>query len=93
MGAGVKVKTRADKLAIAEDKALVDTLANILAEIRMQTLGLTLAEVEAKGLVKTLKDRIAQEVETFYNTVYEGEAELLVNKVANRILVIESQGR
>lgn len=39
MGAGVKVKTRADKLAIAEDKALVDTLANILAEIRMQTLG------------------------------------------------------
>ena len=42
--------------------------------------------------MNTLKDRIAQEVETFYNTVDEGEAEFLVNKVANRILVIESQG-
>ena len=39
MVAVVKVKTRADKLAIAEDKELVDTLANILAEIQMQTLG------------------------------------------------------
>ena len=39
MEAVVKVKTRADKLAIAADKALVDTLPNILAEIQMQTLG------------------------------------------------------
>ena len=39
MVAVVKVKTRADKLAIAANKALVDTLANILAEIQMQTLG------------------------------------------------------
>ena len=35
----VKVKTRGDKLAIKADKGLVDTLANILAEIQMQTLG------------------------------------------------------
>ena len=35
----VKVKTRADKLAITADKALVETLANILAEIQMQKLG------------------------------------------------------
>ena len=35
----VKVDSLADKLAIAEDKPLVDTLANILAEIQMQTLG------------------------------------------------------
>ena len=35
----VKVKTRADKLAITADKALVETLANILAETQMQKLG------------------------------------------------------
>ena len=35
----------------------------------------------------TLKDRIAEKVKTFYNTVDEAEAELLVNKVANRIAV------
>ena len=39
MVAVVKVKTRVHKLAIAEDKELVDTLANVLAEIQMQTLG------------------------------------------------------
>ena len=39
MVAVVKVKTLVDKLGIAEDKELVDTLANILAEIQMQTLG------------------------------------------------------
>ena len=39
MVAIVTVKTRVDKLPIAEDKELVDTLANILAEIQMQTLG------------------------------------------------------
>ena len=39
MVAVVKVKTRVDKLGIAEDKELVDTLPNILAEIQMQTLG------------------------------------------------------
>ena len=37
MVAVVKVKTSADKLAIKADKTLVDTLANILAEIQMQT--------------------------------------------------------
>ena len=39
MVAVVKVKTRADKLAITADKVLVETLANILAEIQMQQLG------------------------------------------------------
>ena len=39
MVAVVKVKRRADKLAITADKALVETLANILAEIQMQKLG------------------------------------------------------
>ena len=39
MVAVVKVKTPADKLAITADKALVETLANILAEIQMQKLG------------------------------------------------------
>ena len=36
----------------------------------------------------TLKDRIAEKVKTFYKTVGEAEAELLVNNVANRIAVI-----
>ena len=36
----------------------------------------------------TLKHRIAKEVETFYKTMDEVKAELLVNKVANRIALI-----
>ena len=80
MVAVVKVETRAGKLAIAEEKALDHKLANILAEIQMQTLG--------KAVVDTLKDRIAEKVKTSYNTVGKVEAELLVNKVANRIAVI-----
>ena len=39
MVAVVKVKKCADKLAITADKALVETLADILAEIQMQKLG------------------------------------------------------
>ena len=39
MVAVVKVETRADKLAIVEEKALVHKLSNILAEIQMQPLG------------------------------------------------------
>jgi len=57
----------------------------------MQTLGETLAEVEAKELKDTLRDGIAQEVETFYNTVGELEAEVLVNKVANKIAVLRGK--
>ena len=80
MVAVVKVETRAGKLAIAEEKALDHKLANILAEIQIQTLG--------KAVVDTLKDKIAEKVKTSYNTVGKVEAELLVNKVANRIAVI-----
>ena len=80
MVAVVKVETRAGKLAIAEEKALDRKLANILAEIQIHTLG--------KAVVDTLKDRIAEKVKTSYNTVGKVEAELLVNKVANRIAVI-----
>ena len=36
----------------------------------------------------TLKDKIAEKVKTFYKTVGEADAELQVNKVANRIAVI-----
>ena len=39
MVALVKKKTLADKLCGLEAKALVDTLANTLAETEMQTLG------------------------------------------------------
>ena len=44
--------------------------------------------MQAKALVDTLKDRIAEKVETSYNTVGKVEAELLVSKVVNRIVVI-----
>ena len=54
----------------------------------MQPLGYTVAEVQAKALVDKLKDRIAEKVETFYNKVGQVEAQLLVNKVANRMAVI-----
>lgn len=59
-----------------------------LAERHMEPLGYTLAEVQAKALVDTLKDRIVEKVETFYNTVGEVDAELLVNKMANRMALI-----
>ena len=36
----------------------------------------------------TLRDGIAEEVETFYNTVGEVEAEVLVNKVPPKIAVL-----
>ena len=39
MVAVVKVKTVADKLYNVDAKALVDTLANTLAQIHMKTLG------------------------------------------------------
>ena len=42
----------------------------------MQRLGYTLAEVQAKMLMDKLTDRIAREVETFYNTV--GEVEVIL---------------
>ena len=48
MVAKVKVETFANKVANVEAKALVDLLANTLAEIQMQ--------VEAKALVDTLRD-------------------------------------
>ena len=54
----------------------------------MHTLGYTLAEVEAKALVDTLRDRIAKKFETFCNTLDEVEPEVLVNKVARRIAVM-----
>ena len=56
MVAVVKVKTRANKLAIKADKGPVDTLANILAEIQMQTLGKKLVEVQANALLHTMKE-------------------------------------
>lgn len=73
--------------------ALFKTPAKIVAVLKtnwlqMQPLGYTLAEVQAKALVDTLKDRIVEKVETFYNTVGEVDAELLVNKMANRMAVI-----
>ena len=54
----------------------------------MQRLGYTLAEVQAKMLMDKLTDRIAREVETFYNTVGEVEGDLMANKVAPRIAVL-----
>ena len=53
----------------------------------MKRLSYTLAEVQAKLLMDKVRDRIAREVETFYNTVGEREGELLANK-ASRIAVL-----
>ena len=44
--------------------------------------------MQAKALVDTLKDRMAEKVETFNNRVGEVKAEPLVNKVSNRMAVI-----
>ena len=44
--------------------------------------------MQAKALVDTLGDRIAEEVEIFYKTVGWVEAEVLVKKVALRIAVV-----
>ena len=44
--------------------------------------------MQAKVLMHKLTDRIAREVETFYNTVGEVEGDLMANKVAPRIAVL-----
>ena len=44
--------------------------------------------MEAKALVDTLRDRIAEKFETFCNTLGVVEPEVLVNKVARRIAVM-----
>ena len=44
--------------------------------------------MKAKVLVDTLRDRIAEEVKTFNNTVGEVEAEVLVNNVAPRVAMV-----
>ena len=44
--------------------------------------------MEAKALVDTLGDKIADKVQTFYNTVGEVKAEVLVIKVDSRIAVL-----
>ena len=56
MVAIVKEKTRANKLSSVEAKAVVDTLANTLAETEMQTLGQTVAYLQTKALVDTVRD-------------------------------------
>ena len=63
-----------------EAKALIDTVADRLAKMEMQTRGVTLVEVEAKVLVDTLGDKIAEEVDTLCEAVAEVEAEVLVKK-------------
>ena len=47
--------------------------------------------MEANALVDTLADRIANQVQKFYNTVGEVKAEVLVLKVASRIAVVSGQ--
>ena len=54
----------------------------------MQRLRYTLAEVQAKVLMDKLRDRIAREVKTFYNTVGVVEGDLMANKAAPRIALL-----
>ena len=44
--------------------------------------------MQANALVDTLGDKITDQVQTFYNTVGEVKAEVLVLKVALRIAVL-----
>ena len=47
--------------------------------------------MQANALVDTLADKIANQVQTFYNTVGEVKAEVLVFKVASRIAVLRGK--
>ena len=47
--------------------------------------------MEANALVDTLADKIANQVQKFYNTVGEVKAEVLVFKVASRIAVLSGK--
>ena len=51
----------------------------------MQTLGDTIAYVEAKALVDTLGDRIEEEVDSLYDIAVKVEAKVLIHKVAASI--------
>ena len=47
--------------------------------------------MEANALVDTLADKIANQVQKFYNTVGEMKAEVLVFKVASSIAVLSGK--
>ena len=47
--------------------------------------------MEANALVDTLADKIANQVQNFYNTVGEVKARVLVFKVASRIAVLRDK--
>ena len=51
----------------------------------MQTLGDTIADVEAKALVDTLGDRIEEEVDSLCDIAVKVEAKVLIDKVAASI--------
>ena len=47
--------------------------------------------MQANALVDTLADKIANQVQKFYNTVGEVKAEVLVFKVTSRIAVLSGK--
>ena len=47
--------------------------------------------MQANALEDTLGDKIADQVQTFYNTVGELKAEVLVFKVASRIAILRGK--
>ena len=76
----MEAETLFDTPGDVEAEALVDTLADTLAEVEAETLGVTLGDVEAEALVDTLADTPAEvESETLGDALGDAEAEALVD--------------
>ena len=56
----MEAETRSDTLGDVDAEALLDTLAERLADSDSDTLGDTLGDVEAETLVDTLADKVAE---------------------------------
>ena len=70
----------------AENDALVNTLADRLADVKVETLGEEKAKKKGEAQVGTLSDRRAEvEVKTLSVTVAELEAKKLVHTLSGRL--------
>ena len=88
----MEAETLFDTPGDVEAEALVDTLADTLAEVEAEALGDTLGDFEAEAPVDILADTLAElEAETLGVTLGDVEAEALVDTLADTPAEVESE--
>ena len=88
----MEAETLFDTPGDVEAEALVDTLADTLAEVEAEALGDTLGDFEAEAPVDILADTLAElEGETLGVTLGDVEAEALVDTLVDTPAEVESE--